>query len=105
MAAEAAAWAVRHHSEYQEFVKQILEHIPNELSDDKAYAATFVHNVCASGYPTELPKPCVLVKIYYGTYLFYTPVHTEHYSDTELAKIFPNVSLEQDGDASPPAKD
>lgn len=105
MASEAAACEVSHHSEYQLFVKQILEHIPNELADDKVYAATFVHNVCASGYPTELPKPCVLVKIFYGTYLFYTPVHTEHYSDTELAKIFPNVSLEQHGDVSPPAKD
>ena len=105
MASEAAACEVSHHSEYQEFVKQILEHIPNELTDDKAYGGTFVHHACASGYPAELPAPCVQVTVVYGTNLFYTPVHTKHYSDAELTKIFPNVSLEQDGDASPPAKD
>ena len=94
--AEAAACDINHHSDYQNFVKQLIDSIPDELPDHKGYGGTFIHTIPASKYPADLPLPQVTVSVHYGTYLFYQPVLTQHFDDEQLAIIFPNVSLEKE---------
>ena len=94
--AEAAACDINHHSDFQNFVKQLIDSIPDELPDHKGYGGTFIHTIPASKYSADLPLPQVTVSVHYGTYLFYQPVLTQHFDDEQLAIIFPNVSLEKE---------